>query len=70
MLPVRVLHQFGSQFYGYGPSGQEIEALTSCHKKGKESMSMIHMFGKHWLPDSGHYIWDGVVYMTWKRVEG
>lgn len=69
MLPVRVMHHFGSQFFGFGPNSQEIQAMTSVHKKGKEPCNTIRMFNHTWEVQSGSFIWDGLAYLTWKLVD-
>ena len=69
MLPVRVLHRPNGQFYGYGPSSQEIEAVTSVHRQGTEPIGMLYLFGRHWeLQERSFYSWNGMVYMTWRAV--
>ena len=69
MLPVRVLHSSGSQFFGYGPNSREIEAMTSMHKKGTEPAGPVRVFGHTWEQDRGAYMWDGCVYLTWRMLD-
>lgn len=68
MLPNRVLHRKGSVFYGYGSDSQNIEEMSSVHKKGTEPGDCIWAFGHHWTLERGSYTWDGVVHLNWKKM--
>lgn len=68
MLPRRVLTKKNGTYYGYGPSSQEIEVVTSIHPKGKEPVGPVMLFGKRWDMERGSYMYDGIVYLTWKQM--
>lgn len=66
MLPVRVSYCPNGTFYGYGPSSQEVQEMSSTHQRGKEPLTdQINVFGKPWQREAGSFMWGDVVYLRW-----
>lgn len=63
--PVRVMVNGDSVYYGFGPDSAHIDYVQSEHKRGCEPAQPIHLFGRHWIADTGWYVHLGTARMQW-----